>query len=64
MQETGSRIHSFIKRYRSRLQALALVAIIVLPFLLYVTAQAHLETVVGVLIGLMALVMMAVIVIS
>ena len=52
---------NFLKRQGFKLQILAFVAMLVLPFLLYFATQAGDEFTVKALIGLMALVMLAVV---
>jgi hypothetical protein len=64
MAQMDSKHHSFLKQHRATLQALALILILVLPFLLYVVAQAGQTVLVTALIVLMALVVVAIIIIS
>ena len=52
---------SFIKRQGFKLQVLAFVAMLALPFLLYFAAQAGDGFTVKALVGLMALIMLAVV---
>ncbi len=64
MAQIESKQRNFLKRHKSALQAIALVLILGLPFMLYVFAQAGQAVVVTALIILMALVMVAIIIIS
>lgn len=52
------------KQAKFRLQGFALVAMLILPFFLYLAAQAQLQVVVTILLGLMAVVMVAIILVS
>lgn len=54
----------FIKKHKFTLQTFAFVALLILPFFLYVAAQAQLEAIVIILLGLMTLIMLALSVIS
>lgn len=64
MAEIKTKKQSFLKRHRATLQTIALVLILVLPFLLYSFAQAGQLVVVTALIVLMALVMIVIVIIS
>ena len=55
---------NFAERHRFKIQTLAFVAMLVLPFLLYFAAQAQQDVLVNILIGLMALAMLTVVWIS
>lgn len=55
---------SFLQRHRPALQTAAFLGMIVLPFLLYAAAQASAASLLVPLIGLMALLMLAVILIG
>ena len=55
---------SFLIRHKETMQTIALVLILALPFVLYIFAQAGQAVLVTALIILMALVMVAIIVIS
>ena len=61
MTPSDSEKQGFIARHRFKLEALALAAILGLPFALYYAAQAGLALATGLLLGAMALVMLAVI---
>ena len=52
---------SFLQRHRPTLQICAFVGIVVLPFLLYAAAQAQAASFLAPLVGLMAILMLAVI---
>ncbi|MCC7355471.1 MAG: hypothetical protein IT330_17150 [Anaerolineae bacterium] len=52
---------AFIIRNRGTLQAGVLLAILVMPLLLYWAAQANLDAVTGILLGINALLMLAVV---
>lgn len=64
MAQSRSKDPSFIKRHKTALQTVALVLILVLPFVLYVLAQGGQSTAVVVLILLMAFIMAGIIFIS
>lgn len=64
MAGSGTNEQKFLKRHKSKLQTLAFAAILVLPFLLYMAAQAQHPLAVSVLVGLMAVVMLAIALIS
>ena len=64
MVQSESKVQSFMKRYKSTLQTLALVVMLLLPFLLYVLAQGGQTVAVTALIILMAIVMVGIVVIS
>ncbi len=55
---------SFLKRNKFKLQCFGFIAILVLPFALYFSAQSGQEAVVIMLLGLMAVVMAALAVVS
>jgi len=64
MTQMNSEPQSFLVRHKSTLQTIALVLILALPFMLYVFAQAGQAVVVTTLVILMALVMIAIVIIS
>jgi hypothetical protein len=64
MAQTKSKQQNFLGRHKAALQTIALVLILVLPFILYLFAQAGQALVVTALIILMALVMVAIIILS
>jgi hypothetical protein len=64
MARGASSKHSFIKRHKAYLQAVALLLILLLPFVLYGAAQGAQSVIVIVLLGLMTLVMVGIILIG
>ena len=64
MAQSESKVQSFLKRHKTTLQTIALVVMLVLPFLLYVLAQGGQTAAVTALIILMALVMVGIVMIS
>ena len=64
MAQSESKNQAFLKRHKTKLQTIALVIMLVLPFLLYFLAQGGQAAAVTVLIVLMAVVMMGIVAIS
>ncbi|OGO14985.1 MAG: hypothetical protein A2Z14_10780 [Chloroflexi bacterium RBG_16_48_8] len=64
MAQFESKDQTFLKRHKATLQTIALVLILVLPFVLYVFAQAGQTVILTALLVVMALVMVAIIVLS
>lgn len=64
MAQSESKYQGFLKRYKTKLQTTALVMILLLPFLLYLLAQGGQTIAVTILVGLMALIMIGIVVIS
>ena len=63
MAEIEGKVQSFLKRYQATLQTIALIVILVMPFMLYAFAQAGEIVLVTVLLVVMALVMVGIIII-
>jgi hypothetical protein len=64
MAKMDSNRQSFLKRHKATLQTIALILILALPFVLYVFAQAGQAVLITALLILMALVMVAIIIIT
>ena len=64
MAQLDSKDRSFLERNKPTLQTIALVLILVIPFLLYLLTQAGYGAAVTALIVLMALVMVGIVIIS
>jgi hypothetical protein len=62
--QLDSNEESFLKQHKAALQTIALVLILVMPFVLYIFAQAGQGVLVTALIILMALMMVAIVIIS
>jgi energy-coupling factor transporter transmembrane protein EcfT len=64
MAHNASSKNSFIQRHKARLQAIALLLILVLPFMLYGAAQSGQSIIVLLLLGTMTLVMTVIVLIG
>jgi hypothetical protein len=62
MIQTKPNQKTFMKRNRSTLQGIALLAILVMPLLLYQAAAASQDVVAGILLGINALLMVVVVI--
>jgi hypothetical protein len=64
MADSNSNGQGFLIRHEFKIQTLGFVSILALPFFLYLAAQAQLNFLITLLIGLKALVMLALVVVS
>lgn len=64
MAKPGSGKHDLVKRHKFKLEILAFGVMLVVPFLLYTAAQAQSNVVASALLGLMAITMIALVVVS
>ena len=64
MAQLESKDQSFLKRHKTTMQTIALLAVLILPFLLYVFTQGGQITIVNVLLGFLTLIMLGIVAIS
>jgi hypothetical protein len=64
MAQSESKYRAFLKQHKTKLQAIALGVILIIPFLLYVLAQGGQIAAVTTLIVVMAILMIGIVVIS
>ena len=64
MAQFESKDQSFLKRHKTKMQTIALLAVLILPFLLYVFTKGGQTTIVNVLLGFLTLIMLGIIAIS
>jgi hypothetical protein len=64
MNKKNNNKQTFIEQHKGSFQTVSFLIIIILPFLLYLSAQANQNIVVSILLGLMALTMLLIILMS